>query len=81
MLQDAGILGAEHWTQGLAGHMHRYASMLGGTHRSGAFIEEPPVARIEIPSAGNNHRVHSCDRIRKFHHPLNDLLQRMQHLG
>ena len=79
-LQNLRVLGAEHRAQGLAGHVHGHARILGGTHRGGAFVEQPAVAGIEVAAAGDHDRVHGCDSVRELHHALNGLRQRMQHL-
>ena len=79
-LQNLRVLGVEHRAQGLAGHIHRHTRMLGGTHRSGAFVEQPAVAGIEVAAAGDHERVHGGDSVRELHHALNGLRQRMQHL-
>ena len=76
-LQNLRVLGAEHRAQGLAGHVHGHARILGGTHRGGAFVEQPAVAGIEVAAAGDHDRVHGCDSVREFHHALNGLRQGM----
>ena len=76
-LQNLRVLGAEHRAQGLAGHVHGHARMLGGTHCGGAFVEQPAVAGIEVAAAGDHDRVHGSDSVREFHHALNGLRQGM----
>ena len=38
-LQNLRIVRVQDRAQGLAGHVHGHARMLGGTHRGGAFVE------------------------------------------
>ena len=78
--QNLRILGVEDRAQGLAGHVHGHTRMFGGTHRGGAFVEQPAVAGVEVTAAGDHNCVHGGDSVREFHHALNGLLQRMQHL-
>ena len=79
-LQNLRIVRVQHRAQGLAGHVHGHARLLGGTHRGGAFVEQPAVAGVEVAAAGDHDRVHDGNRICEIHHALNGLLQRMQHL-
>ena len=79
-LQNLRILGVQDRAQRLAGHVHGHARMLGGTYRSGALIEEPTEAGVEVAAARDDDRIHGGDSVREIHHALNGLLQRMQHL-
>ena len=76
-LQNLRVLGVEDRAQGLAGHVHGHARMLGGTYRGGTFVEQPAVAGVEVTAAGDHDRIHCGDGVRELHHTLNGLLQRM----
>ena len=79
-LQNLRVFGVEDRAQGLTGHIHGHTRMFGGTHRGGAFVEQPTVAGVEVAAAGDHERVHGGDSVRELHHALNGLRQRMQHL-